>query len=269
MSSGVSFDRAADFYDATRSFPPGIAEQVARSVQSVLPPAAHLLEIGVGTGRIARPLLEQGSHLTGVDIAPRMMRRLLESLAPGALAPDLIEADASWLPLSAHHFDAVVCVHVYHLLPEWERVVGEVLRMLKPGGIHLVGYNWRSEDSPFVRIQEQFRRIAKPYGAQGRYPGAPRFENVAQALIDSGAVMDEWSAAEWEETHSVGEAVTAIEQRTWSGTWTVAEDAFPACIAALREWARKEFGSLEREFTLPYKFIWQRFCWKSSRSIHV
>ena len=41
----------------------------------------HLLEIGIGTGRIALPLLREGIHVTGVDVCAADGRRLRAKLA--------------------------------------------------------------------------------------------------------------------------------------------------------------------------------------------
>src|SRR5215216_6319362 len=51
----ISFDRIAERYDATRGFPPGIEAQIGAAFRrlSSLHTGARLLEIGVGTGRIA------------------------------------------------------------------------------------------------------------------------------------------------------------------------------------------------------------------------
>jgi ubiquinone/menaquinone biosynthesis C-methylase UbiE len=45
------------------------------------------LEAGIGTGRIARPLLARGIRITGVDISPRMLRELRAQLTPAHAGP--------------------------------------------------------------------------------------------------------------------------------------------------------------------------------------
>ena len=76
--ASISFNHAADFDDATRALP----EELARDLMAALVRelravgAAHVLEVGVGTGRIARPLAQHGFRVCGIDIAPRMLARL-------------------------------------------------------------------------------------------------------------------------------------------------------------------------------------------------
>ncbi len=77
MSQSLSFDRVAGRYDTTRGYPPDVARQIAAGDGlGQLKPAAAALEIGIGTGRIALPLLECGVNVTGVDISPLMLEQL-------------------------------------------------------------------------------------------------------------------------------------------------------------------------------------------------
>ncbi len=57
---GVSFDRAADYYDATRRLPDSVRDQLAELLADELVERGLCVEIGVGTGRIALPLHRRG-----------------------------------------------------------------------------------------------------------------------------------------------------------------------------------------------------------------
>src|SRR5262245_52436996 len=149
MPQSISFDPVADRYDQTRFYPPEIAGQIAEALitQGRVPAGGSLLEIGIGTGRIALPLLALGVNVTGVDISPRMVERLEEKYATaraehtelvwGRLTIELVDMTA--LPFADATFDAAVGVHVLHLVPEWRRALDEVLRVVKPGGTFLLG----------------------------------------------------------------------------------------------------------------------------------
>jgi ubiquinone/menaquinone biosynthesis C-methylase UbiE len=95
--SAVSFDRAAEYYDATRGLPPAIREQPADVLVAELSGRGTCLEIGVGTGRIALPLHERGAQLVGADIAPAMLARLAENGGGRSPVP-LMLADATHFP---------------------------------------------------------------------------------------------------------------------------------------------------------------------------
>lgn len=258
----VTFDRAADIYDQTRGFPPGVADLVADAAVEIIGPGARVLEVGIGTGRIARPLLARGLAVTGVDLSRKMMSRLLETLPAGSPPPSLIEADAARLPLVSGAFQAVLSVHVFHLIADWRQALAEVKRSLRPRGMFLSGYEWRPDDYPGASILEKWREIVRARGLDGYQPGARDFADVKAALFETGATMDERAVGTWATTRTLSQHIETIEHRTWSSTWNVPDDFFPHCLGELRQWAIGKWGGLELEFTTPHKFIWQRFRWE-------
>lgn len=258
----LNFDRAAHHYDETRGFPPGVGELVAEAAVAIVGRGARALEIGIGTGRIAKPLLARGARITGIDLSRRMMGRLVETLPPDSPRPGLVEADAAHLPFAPGRFDAAISVHVFHLIAGWRESLDEVRRVLKPGGVLLSGYEWRPPDSPGARILDQWREIVRGRGLEGYQPGARDFDDVNATLFEMGAMMDEAAVGDWTTTRSLARHLESIEHRTWSSTWLVPDDFFPQCLAELREWAIREWGGLDREFTTPHQFIWQIFRWR-------
>ena len=71
MSESISFERAADFYDKTRALPDEVANKLTEALFAELSNAGaeSVLEVGVGTGRISRPLMARGIRVHGVDIS--------------------------------------------------------------------------------------------------------------------------------------------------------------------------------------------------------
>ncbi|MBI4769286.1 MAG: methyltransferase domain-containing protein [Chloroflexi bacterium] len=261
LTRPAPFDRAAENYDQTRGFPPGIADLVGDAALEILGAGRRVLEVGIGTGRVAKPLLARGLHVTGVDLARRMMARLLESLPPGVAPPDLIEGEAARLPLAPGVFDAVISVHVFHLVADWRDALRETRRVLKPGGAFLTGYDWRPPGAPGTLVFERWREIVRANGLDDHHPGTNDFSDIKSALLEMGAQMQEWSVGEWTRTRTPAQYLESIEHRTWSSTWGVPDDFFPRCLAELRAWTEQRFGSLERELPTPHHFIWQRFIW--------
>jgi len=255
----ISFDRAANIYEQTRGFPPGIGEQVAQAALEIVGPAATVVEVGVGTGRISRPLAALGVEIFGLDLSRQMMAELVRRAA-GPM-PTLVQGDATRLPFAPQQFDAVLSVHVFHLIPQWPEALSEVRRVLKPSGIFLTGYDWRPTDTPSGRMLEKWREIVSARGFFGEHPGARDFAEVKQFLVNSGATYTERFVGNWQVTRTVAHALETIEHRTWSATWHVPDDFFPHCLAELRAWAAQELGPLETTFTVPHKFCWQAFRW--------
>jgi ubiquinone/menaquinone biosynthesis C-methylase UbiE len=131
------FDRAANYYDRTRGYPPGVTERVAELLCSAgaLTPKSQVLEVGIGTGRIALPLAARVGRVVGIDRPRAMLRRLLQKNGAEATRPLL--ADTSALPFAGTCFDAVLAVHVFHLVPNWRQALAELKRVLLPGGVLL------------------------------------------------------------------------------------------------------------------------------------
>src|SRR5262245_3866481 len=168
MPQSISFDRVADRYDETRFYPPEVSGQIAEALiaHGHVPAGGSLLEVGIGTGRIALPLLARGINVTGVDISTLMVERLHEKYAAvrgeqaerawGRLTIELVDMTA--LPFADASFDAAVGVHVFHLVPEWQQALDEVLRVVKSGGAFLLGQDVR-DDTPHHRIHDEWLRL--------------------------------------------------------------------------------------------------------------
>jgi ubiquinone/menaquinone biosynthesis C-methylase UbiE len=265
MHSG-SFDQAAHYYDETRGFPPGVGERVAEAAGELLAGRRDVLEVGTGTGRIARPLLARGVRVSGVDVSRKMMERLLTALPNDTRRPDLIQGAAERLPLAAGSFEAVVSVHVLHLIPDWRAALAEVRRVLRPGGLFLSGYEWRPNEAPGTRLMDQWRSIVESHSQGATNPtagaGTHDFADIKAALVTGGARHQEVRVGEWTTTRTVGRSLEAIEHRTWSSTWGLPDDFFAACLAELRAWAVGTLGPLETELTTPHQFVWDRFEWE-------
>src|SRR5262245_28598658 len=135
MSESVAFDRAADYYDQTRGYPPGEERAVASIIAQAgdFNKASRVLEIGVGTGRIALPVSAYTGAYVGVDISRPMMARLKAKQSGEAVY--VAEADATLLPFAEHSFDGAAAVHVFHLIPGWQKALAELKRVLRPGAM--------------------------------------------------------------------------------------------------------------------------------------
>jgi ubiquinone/menaquinone biosynthesis C-methylase UbiE/uncharacterized protein YbaR (Trm112 family) len=108
---------------------------------SSLPPSSLLLEVGCGLGHDGLELLRMGHRLVATDIAPgqlREARRLHRSAGYGGRSLHLL-ADAENLPFPDRLFDGVLMVASLHHLPDPLRGLREARRVLKPGGILVLG----------------------------------------------------------------------------------------------------------------------------------
>jgi ubiquinone/menaquinone biosynthesis C-methylase UbiE len=104
-----------------------------------------VLEVAVGTG-LNLPFYPPGVRLTGVDLSPEMLTAARARAAELGRDTDLREADAAALPFPDASFDTVVCTLAMCAVPDERAVIGEMLRVLRPGGRLLlldhIGSNW-------------------------------------------------------------------------------------------------------------------------------
>jgi ubiquinone/menaquinone biosynthesis C-methylase UbiE len=84
--------------------------------------------------------------LTGVDLSPAMLAIARQRAEDLGLAADLREADAEALPFSNASFDTVVCTLCLCTIPDDRAAIGEMWRVLRPGGRLLlldhIGSTW-------------------------------------------------------------------------------------------------------------------------------
>lgn len=108
----------------------------AASGRAATLPVDRAVEIGAGTGFFLLNLMQSGVARQGVvtDISSGMVRTAVRQA--GELGLDVIGAvaDAESLPLATGSCDLVVGHAVLHHIPDVERALTEVLRILRPGG---------------------------------------------------------------------------------------------------------------------------------------
>lgn len=105
-------------------------------------PKGKALEVGGGSGAMAQALLTAfpDLRLTVTDFDEDMLGKARSLLARFSERVDIRRADATGLPFGDSTFDLVFSFIMLHHVVEWEKAIGECLRVLKPGG-SLVGYD--------------------------------------------------------------------------------------------------------------------------------
>ena len=112
----------------------------AAAVDWLLPAGARrVLDLGAGTGKLTRALLNRGLEVTAVDPSEGMLAELRRVL-PGVPA---LAGSAEAIPLPDHSVDAVVVGQAWHWVDP-DRAVPEVARVLTPGG--RLGLIWNVRD---------------------------------------------------------------------------------------------------------------------------
>jgi ubiquinone/menaquinone biosynthesis C-methylase UbiE len=152
--------------------------------------AGEVLELGSGGGAMGTGLLAQfpSISLTATDVDPAMLDSARRRLAPFGDRVEFQEADATRLPFPDGRFDAVVCFAMLHHVIDWERALGEVARVLRPGG-QLVGYDVVMSGPArvlhrFDRSPHRLATLAALRARLGELPfDAPRVEPGLRGLV--------------------------------------------------------------------------------------
>lgn len=123
------YDRVTLFLN--RRFPL-MAGQVAQDLAG----RGRVLEIAAGTGLVTVPLASQVGQLVATDRSPEMLEVLSGRLSAHSLNAVTVKvADVFDLPFAPGEFDAAVIANLLHLLPNPERALREIRRVLKPNAI--------------------------------------------------------------------------------------------------------------------------------------
>lgn len=123
--------------------------------------AGPVLDAGAGTGRFSSMLAQRGHTVTALDSSSAMLAAL-KAKSPRV---NIAEGDIYGLPFEDGSFGAVLCMHVLFHLPDWERVITELARVLAPGG--RLFFEMRSGEHAAA-----FGRLARVLGLESGEPTA-------------------------------------------------------------------------------------------------
>ena len=260
MSESVSFDRAAGYYDRTRALPDSLMARLIPMLGAELPRDGMCLEIGVGTGRIALPLVRQGLRLVGVDISRDMLRRLVDNA--GRTSTQVVEGDATRLPFRDRTFTSAIAAHVLHLIPDWSRAVGELMRVLGTGGILIASRGARTTlrkqgaaptDNWAGRVAHRFFSEA---GNPPWPPGVDNIEQIDEHMRGLGATVRELPELSTESSNSVTGMLANLEAGYWSACWSLDESTRKNAASRTRTWAKQELGDLDELRPTADSSVW-------------
>jgi demethylmenaquinone methyltransferase / 2-methoxy-6-polyprenyl-1,4-benzoquinol methylase len=126
------FDRISPVYDAmNRTMTMGLDQRWRRAtVAAVVRPGDRVLDSCCGTGDLALASLAAGGRVTGLDFSERMLERARRKSGE----VEWVQGDALALPFEDGSFDAATVGFGVRNLDDLERGLGELRRVLRPGG---------------------------------------------------------------------------------------------------------------------------------------
>jgi SAM-dependent methyltransferase len=135
-----SFGAVAEAYERGRPPYPEVA------VEWLVPAGTgRVLDLGAGTGKLTRQLVDRGLEVVAVEPSPGM-RDQLRVAVPGV---ELLAGTGEEIPLPDAAVDVVVVAQAWHWV-DAERAVPEVARVLRPGGRLGLLWNVRDERDPWT-----------------------------------------------------------------------------------------------------------------------
>ena len=137
-----------------------------------------VLDIGCGVGFVARYLNDRYEmEVIGMDVDPEQVE-FAKKYSKESEGLHFTVADATQLPFEDNQFDMVLSFMVIHHIGDWQRVLEEVDRVLKPRGLYIL-YEI-TYPGCMVKV---FRPVAKNYGIFTRNELLGYLENNGHQVV--------------------------------------------------------------------------------------
>jgi 2-polyprenyl-6-hydroxyphenyl methylase/3-demethylubiquinone-9 3-methyltransferase len=111
--------------------------QLIQETFSVDPATLHLLDIGSGGGFLTEEYARLGCRVTGIDLSPRSIAAARTHAQSENLTIEYKIGSAANLEFNNGQFDIVSCCDVLEHITNWQQVIKEISRVIKPGGLFL------------------------------------------------------------------------------------------------------------------------------------
>ncbi|MFX0122240.1 MAG: class I SAM-dependent methyltransferase [Candidatus Hodarchaeota archaeon] len=217
------FDWASAFYDYSRAIPNNLMKKTIETLQEkvIILSDATILEVGVGTGRIAIPLTEKlNVNTIGIDISEKMIHKCQEKISSTSNI-QLIVADGLTLPFVINRFDIIFTCHVLHLLPNAYQFLENMVPLLIKNGyyINLEAYVNYHRTVPFEIYYNKLSEVGFRY----RYKGDLVRRGIIIYLSRRGWKHQQ-CVIKGEREISINNLVRFIRNRVFSHQRTIADD---------------------------------------------
>ena len=169
----IDFGTTADDYARHRpGFPPAAFEAFARHGIGLA--GQRVLDLGTGTGSLARGFAVRGTSSVGLDPSPGMIAAAASLAAPAGGPFALVRAWSESLPFATATFDVVCAGQCWHWFDR-ARAAAELARVLKPDGRAVIAYfSYLAEPGSLGAASERIVLAHQPgwgwANKDGRYP---------------------------------------------------------------------------------------------------
>jgi SAM-dependent methyltransferase len=232
----LAFDQVPEVYDRVRpSYPEPLFDELFSYLRLAGP--ATILEVGAGTGKATRSLLERGASVTAIEIGAHLadfLRTKLSPDFPGCL--EVVNAPFEQCDLPAGHFDAVVSATAFHWLDPALRL-SRSRDVLRPAGaLAIIDTNQIAADADrgyFDRTFPIYQRY-RPDEERIETPGEDVVPKAFDEVAASGLFDDvQLHRYRWDQTYATADYADLV--RSYANTQAMEPGPREALIAELCE----------------------------------
>ncbi|HXN86106.1 MAG TPA: class I SAM-dependent methyltransferase [Candidatus Binataceae bacterium] len=196
LGTRIDFGKTAGDYAKHRAgFPDAFFERLAKI--DVITAGKKALDLGTGTGTVARGLATRGLEVTGLDKSIPLMEQAKQIDREAGVSVRYIEATAEATGLPSGAFDLVTAGQCWHWFVR-DKAAAEVRRLLKPGGrLVIAHFDWIAIAGNVADATEDLIRSYNSawnlWGGTGMYPpwlrdmGAAGYRDIESFTFDIDA----------------------------------------------------------------------------------
>jgi len=138
----------------------------------------QILEVGIGTG-LNLPLYPAHCSVTGIDLSEEMLEKAEEKILELGLQNVTLKAmDATVMDFRDNGFDGAVATYTISAVPDPVAVLGEMRRVVKPGGNLVLLNHFRSQRRVMSRLEDLVAPVCTRLGWKSNLPLEPLLEQV-------------------------------------------------------------------------------------------
>ncbi|MBQ8538437.1 MAG: class I SAM-dependent methyltransferase [Ruminococcus sp.] len=136
-----NWDLYAPFYNASRKLERKAYEEMYKKIRKAIKDR-YVLELATGTGIIAKNVAQSAKHINATDYSEKMIDIAKKEIHISNL--DFSIQDARNLAYADNSYDAVIISNALHIMPDAQKALAEIDRVLKPNGILIAPtYIWK------------------------------------------------------------------------------------------------------------------------------
>ena len=151
------WDRNADLYDCFMRKDRAVYEKMYELIRPVVKDKT-VLELATGTGLIAKHIVKVAACIEATDASPEMIAEAKRGNCSAKLHFSV--QDMFSLPYAGNSFDVVIVSNALHIVPQPEKSLREIKRVLKDDGVLIAPTFTHAENSLRGRIKAYFMRLA-------------------------------------------------------------------------------------------------------------